>query len=283
MAQALVGFPRHTQDAFFTSSNSFVPEYPLSNCGQMPFAKVARTNEKSICITALFNDLTLIELVVICRHNILNNDAKWSVQVYDDAQASNMLFDTGLLDIWPAVKTESEVDWDGGNWWDRTYTLKEKENTPFYAPVMIPGGLYARRVDVCVETPTQEGAIDIGLIEIASALLFDTYPQLGAQHGFRSRSEVIESEGGTEYSERKNKPRVFRGEIPVVEVNQAKSRYFEFQRQADITDPFFWWFNVDDAFNTLRDSYMARHSDIDLMTYATSNYQSIPISFKEVL
>lgn len=283
MAKALVGYPRHTPDATFSSANSFDADYPVENCGNLPFSKVGRTSETSICITAIFPEKRRIEVVSISRHNIIVSEATRQIKLYDDDAGTIELHDSGVLDMWPATKTEDQVDFDGGQWWDRGYTDAEKSGNPIHRAHFIDGLIYAKRVDICIEAGAHVGDVDIGLIELASALPFPVSPKVGARYGFMTRSDVIEADGGVEYFEKKDKPRVFEGELPTVATDDAKALLLDFQRETDITEPFLFWLNRDDDLHTIRDCWMARNVRLGLMSYVTNALHSIPINFKEIL
>ncbi len=284
MSNPIIGYPRYTQEALFSSENSFNADYGVENAGKFPFTRAARTNETTgICITATLSQKRKIELVVLCRHSILVNEATMRVKLYEDEAGTVLLHDSGEFKVWPKTLSKNQVDWDGGNWWDRAYTSEQKEGYPFYRPYLIPGGLYGRRVDVCIEAGGHVGPLDIGLIELAAAYRLPIGVSLGASYGFNSRSDVIAADGGVEYFDRKDKPRTFEGELPVLLSDDAKTGYFEFLRQTDTTEPFFWWLNPDDTLNQLRDSYMARNDRLGRLNYLSKFYQSVPINYKEWL
>ena len=284
MAKPILGYPRHTAEAVFSSNNSFDSDYPVGNCGVFPFSKVARTSDKTgICVTAIFAEKKRIEVVTISRHNIIVSEATRRIKLYEDEAGEVLLHDSGVLDLWPATKTEAQVDFDGGQWWDRGYRAEEKANNPVHRPYFIEGLIYAKRVDVCLEAGAHVGDVDIGMIDISAALVLPISPSVGARYGFTTRSEMIEADGGVEYFERKNKPRVFEGELAAVATDDAKALLLDFQRETDITEPFLWWLNREDELHTIRDCYMARNVRLGLMAYVTHHYHSVPINIKEIL
>lgn len=283
---AIVGFPRWTPKAAFTASSA-ATGYPAANLGTLPLAYPWRSESADpadTILTAVFSgQKRRVDLVVLCRHNLsIGSDV--TVTLYDDAAMTTPLTSV-TAEAWPAVFTEDQVDWDGGRWWDRTYTEEEIAGYPWHLPIRLPDAYYGQAVKVEISDPVNPaGYVQAGLLELASEHQVPVNPEVGAQYGYRSRTVSDEADGGTEYFRRRPKGRVFEGSVPYMPRDTAMGTWLEMRRQLDLDVPFFWWHDPTDQLHQLRRSFLARFAELSLQSYATpTDRDGVPISLKEVL
>ncbi|MGE4043309.1 MAG: hypothetical protein AB7F35_00545 [Acetobacteraceae bacterium] len=281
-----LGFPRWTEDVTFASDAAWDADYPVTNLGIPPFARVARTinvEPVNTWFRGSFSKPRLTEIIVLCRHN-LTLDATWRVRLYEHAADVAPIYDSGFMEAWPPVYGEDEVSWDGGTWWDGKYTDEEIAGYPWYAPHYIPDGytVEAFRVDV-VDPTNPAGYLQFGLCEAASALDLPIGTAFGAQLAFLSRTGITEADGGVETFEKKQKPRSFTGQLAAVARSTSLSRFYEMQRLHDVHRPFFWWPDRTNPKNTLRTAYLARFQQLDPITQMLTAHDALTLSLKEIL
>jgi len=283
--RAIAGFPRYTGEATF-SVGSAAAEYPGSNLGTLPLSypwRSAGLDPAQTTITATFSRPRRLGLVVIGPHNF-SLSATYQVDAYFDAGGTDLMWSSGNIPVWPAVFAETQVDWDGGRWWDRTYTPEEIQGYPWYRPTLIPTPDYARSVRIQIFDPfNPEGYVQAGLVELADALRFPVNPSYGATYGYKSRTETQEADGGTKYRRRRNKPRQFRGTIEYMGRDDALGSFLEMQRQLDVDTPFFWWPDPTDDKHVVRTAFMAHFADLDLQSYAAFDRAGVPVNIEEEL
>lgn len=284
MARAIAGFPRWTEKATFSASSS-ATGYPASNLGELPLSAVWRSGSagaSDTILTATFAQARRIELVVLCRHN-LTVGSSVSVTVYSDEAMTSALASV-TVNPWPAVFTEAQVDWDGGRWWDRTYTEEEVAGYPWYTWCRVPGAYYCRAVKVeIVDETNPDGFVQAGLLELASELQFPVNPEYGASYGYVSRAQSQQADGGSEYFRERTKGRVFEGSVPYMARDEAMASFLEMRRQLDVVKPFFWLPDPDDTQHSIRNAFLARFSELSLQSYAAHNHDTVPFKVKEVL
>lgn len=282
---AVAGFPRWTPGADFTVGSQ-VSDYPGSNLGAVPLSYPWRSAGLSIAqttLTATFARPRKLGLVVVGPHN-LSIGSRLRVETFYGPLGVGPLWDSGEMPTWPAVFTADQVDWDGGRWWDRTYTPEEVQGYPWYRPVLVPAQDYALSVRVTLIDPLNPaGYVQAGLLELASALRLPVNFAPGAQYGYRGRTETQEADGGTKHRRRRPKPRVFKGSVPLMPRDDALGSWLEMQRQLDTAEPFFWWPRPTDERHMVRQAFMAHFTDLDLHSYATHNRNAVPISLEEEL
>jgi len=287
----LIGFPRYTESITY-SGGSWLSNYPLANIRVLPFARVARSTNDSNASTILYGVLPTskpLELFMICNDNISIN-ARIKITLYDgditSSPAPNEIANSGWLRRYDSVYDWQSpfASWDSGNFHDRTYSADDLAGSPRNKIIYIAGGNYARSFKLEIDDEDNlDGFVQIGLLEVASAIILDNAPQLGANYGFISRTSITEAEGGAKYFERKSKPRVFSGILPYYDRSSALNTFYELFRRNDIDTPFIWYPDIDDVLNENRNAFLARNAGLDLFSRVLTPYDAIPINIEEVL
>lgn len=281
--KAIVGFPRYTEEAAFDAGTEDA-RYPAVNLGVLPLSYPWRStdrSEASTLLTARLPKARPVSLVVVGPHN-------WSagctmiVRGWYDSDATDLAWTIGPMDARPRVFSEDQVDWDGGNFWDRTYTDEEAAGFPWYRPVLVPAPKYIKAVTV---QPSDEfnpdGFLEAGGLELATALQLPYNYAKGAQLGYRSRSERQEADGGTGYSRWRPAPRTFVGSVPFMPENIAVTQFLRMQRIQDTVTPFFWWPRPNKPEFLLDTAYMARFTDLEKLTLSAPLHQGVPLPLEE--
>jgi len=287
----LIGFPRYTESITY-SGGSWEASYPSSNIKVLPFAKVARSTDDFNASTIVYGVLPSskpLELFMICNDNISIN-ANIKITLYDGditaSPAPTEIATTGWLKRYDSVYDWQSpfASWDSGNFHDRTFSADDLAGSPRNKVIYIEGGNYARSFKLEIDDEDNlDGFVQIGLFEVASAVILDNAPQLGANYGFNARTTITQSEGGAKYFERRNKPRVFSGVLPYYDRSSALNIFYELFRRNDIDTPFIWYPDIDDVLNQNRNAFLARNAGLDLFSRVLTPYDAISINIEEVL
>ena len=287
----LIGFPRYTESITY-SGGSWEANYPINNIKVLPFAKVARSTNDANASTILYGVLPSskpLELFMICNDNISIN-ANIKITLYDgditSSPAPTEIINTGWLKRYDSVYDWQSpfASWDSGNFHDRTFSADDLAGSPRNKVIYIEGGNYARSFKLEIDDEDNlDGFVQIGLFEVASAVILDNAPQLGANYGFNARTTITQSEGGAKYFERRNKPRVFSGVLPYYDRSSALNIFYELFRRNDIDTPFIWYPDIDDVLNQNRNAFLARNAGLDLFSRVLTPYDAISINIEEVL
>ncbi len=284
----VIGFPRWTSFATFSSSGSFNASYPVTNLGVLPLSRVARTSTAATAnttFTAIMDKPRPIQLIALINHNA-TLDATYRVRLWADVAKTQLLYDSGTGNkFWPQVYDSDLLEWESDQWWSGQYSTEEIAGYRATLPIILPQvySAYAIQVDV-VDTANPDGYFQIGFMEIAQVWQVGVNFQPGAQYGFRARTQTIEALGGVKYFDRRDKPRQFIGSIDFLDRDEAKAKAFEHQRQLDLDLPFLWIPDPSETLNLLRDCIFARNIDLGLLAYAQpTDSDSVPFKFEEVL
>lgn len=285
MSNAVIGFPRWTEKITF-SGGGWLAERPLVNLKNLPLAKIARSTNLNLSSTqfiATLDKSRAFRLIAFVRHNF-SLDAQIRIRIFADEARTVELYDSGFFSVWTGVYTTAGLEWENDNWWSGQYTIEELTGYNWTRPIWLDKIYLGRALHIEIDDQfNSDGYVDLGLFELANGWQVGVNFQYGAEYGYSTRTTSEEADGGVEYFTRKDKPRIFNGNIGLLKRDEALSRGFELHRQNDIDTPFFWLPNPDDNNNILRNSFLARNRDLGLFSYTAFDRDSMPITLKEVL
>ena len=281
----LIGWPRSTKQILW-SGGSWVTTYPIANSNSLPLGRVARSADLTAASTRMIGIVPegeRIEVVSSIAHN-WSVAATWRIRIYADEAGTALAYDSGVMAVWPQVYADGELEWEHDGFWLGTYSQDELSGLPWNSIHLISPWVSGRRIEIDVfDGYNSEGYLQHGMIDVAAALRVPVNPAYGADAGWKARSISAEAEGGAMYWERRPKGRMFSGNVDQTYQNWARGPFFEFQRNADVTDEFLFIENPADALNLLRTSFLSRNGDIPPLKRAFPTADAVPVSFVEVL
>jgi hypothetical protein len=187
-------------------------------------------------------------------------------------------------DVWPIVYGDDELEWEDPNWFTGKYSDEEIAGYVWTRPIWFESLHLARAVRIEIDdTDNADGYVQVGLGEIAAGWPVPANPAHGAQYGYRFRTLEREAWGGVKSFERRDKPRVARGTLPMISRDQALGRWLELLRQMDIVDPFLWFPQPSVQKHWLRESFLVRATDPGLAAITEFDADDAPYAFEEVL
>lgn len=286
MAQnAIFGWPRWTPDITW-SGGSWSASWPVSNVGSLPLARVARSSNTTLAATQIIGTLSRdrpLQLFGLVRHN-LTAAARYRLRLYGDAARTILLLDTNWLAVWPEVYPYGTLEWEDDAWWTGTYSDSDLAGYTWTRPLWLGQLLLARAFLLEFDdTANVAGYVEIGMVEVAQGWQPSLNMAYGYQTGWRSRSPSVEALGGAKYFDRRDKPRIVRGDLTRLPRDEAMARGFEMQRVQDADQPLLWFPFPDEPFHWVRDAMLARLVDPGLLGFPFYNRMTFPFSLEEVL
>jgi hypothetical protein len=283
--RAIFGWPRWTDKVTLTGG-SWNSTYPRDNLKSLPLARVARSTDATLGSTQVIGTLDQargVRLLALVRHN-LTLAATFRLRLYSDAARTVEIYDSGTISVWPPVYPTASLEWEDDNWWTGAYTADELAGQQWVRPIWL-GRLYVARAFLLeiADTANPAGFVEIGLLEVAQGWQTTVNMAYGYQEGWRFRSASVEALGGGRYFDRRDKPRLARGEINYLARNEAMSRYFEMLRQQDVTEPLLWFPFPDETIHWLRTVWLARLVDPGLMAFTVHDRNTAPFALEEML
>lgn len=285
MERMVIGFPRWTQDAAW-SGGTWEAAYPVGNLGILPLSRVARSASLTTAATQFTATLSaprMIRALALVRHNI-TLAGLIRIRIWSDAGATVLTYDSGWIEVWPAVYLPADLEWEDDNWWTGKYSAVDLQGANPTRPFWLDGLKEARVVKVEIDDQTNPaGFIQIGVFEISQGWQLTVNPSPGYSEGFRFRTEASEALGGVKYFDRREKPRVAQGEVAELPRNEAMGRGYEFLRQFDTDTPFLWFPFPDENQHWLRTAFLARNVEPGRITSALLYRARFPFFVEEVL
>jgi hypothetical protein len=284
-ARCVIGWPRWT-DVVTWSGGTWETDYPRTNLGVLPLARVARSDDATTASTQFLATLDKqrpVRLMALVRHNI-SLVGRVRIRLYGDTGETDLLLDTGWENVWPEVYPYETLEWEDDSWWTGTYTAEEIAGYQPTRPFWFEQFFLARAIRVEIDDTTNAaGYIQIGMCEISQGWQPSFNFSYGYQEGFRFRTQETEALGGVKTFDRRDKPRVAQGEIQLLPQDEALARGFELFRQADTDQPFLWLPAPDEQIHWLRRVMLARAVNPGLITYSVFARNTVPFNFEEVL
>ena len=287
MGNIVIGVPSHTSKATFSADGgSWAAAYPVTNLGNLPLARVARTTNALVASTKF---LAVLDKDRPCRvfglidHN-MTTTATFRLRLYSDVSATALLYDTGVIDVWPTVYPYPGLEWEDDTYWTGKYTTEQITGYRWTRPLWLPATYMTRAIRVeLFDSGNPAGYLQLGRFELAQGWQPTINYGFGASRGYRFRTAQVEALGGVSYFERRDKPRVFRGAIDYLPVAEGSVKAFEFLRQHDIDVPFLVIPDPDDTNEYLRNVFLARNVNPGPLTTAMVGREQFPFEFHEVL
>lgn len=289
MSNGFIGDRSWRKEATYSTGGVAAAGYPVTHLKHDEMARVwrsASTDLEDTQFKVVFPEPRPINVVVLCNHNLSKPNGRLRVKLWADPAATILVEDAGWKAAWEVVYDEDDpqASWDSGNAWDRTLSELDTRERPIDTPVYFANERLCYAVTVEIDDEENPaGYVQVGICEVAAGFFLPLNFDYGAQYGLVSRTQVVTAAGGVEYAQPETPDDVFIGQTSFIRRQDALSLFLEFQRRTD-KHTFFWWSpDIDDTFNALRHSYLAKNSEIGLNTYAAFTRDSVPFSFKRVI
>jgi len=287
---AIVGLGSHRSNTTFGADGaSYVTDYPVTNLGSLPLARVARTSdatEANTKFTGVFAGTVGLRLMLIGPHNMLpSTSPSYRLRLYSNTGLTSEVYDSGAgIPVWPPVYDGVGLEWEDDRFWSGTYSDAQVINGERTLPIWLDQIVTCRgfRIEFS-DTSNAAGYLQFGLCEPALGWQFSVNVGFGAQYGFRFRSTSRESDGGSKAFRRRRAPQVWEGEIRMLPRDEAMGNWLDLLRQNDLVEPFAWMPHPEEPLHFPRTVWLARAVDPGLVTMAAPRRDTIPIKLEQVL
>lgn len=291
---ALLGWPRAT-DGILWSGGAWRTEYPVTNSrtvavlgdtGDVSLGEVARSVDLAPVSTRLVGilpELTRVGLLVAIAHN-WSISSQWRVRFFGDEGGALLVWEKPRGNVWGVAYPAGTLEWEDENFWTGGFRASELAGLAWNARVLVDPPVMVRRIEIDIwDEGNPAGYVQHGLIEVAEQLRLPVNFGYGADFGYQSRSLRIEAESGAISTERRAKGRSFQGTVDLAPESWAASKFFEFQRQADTVDPFWWEMKPLDVLEAHRSAFFARNATLGLQKIVFHARRALALNLQEVL
>lgn len=258
----ILAWPNHVDKASI-ESGSYLPSLPLLNAKNRVLARKARTtdlNPSSTLFELEFDGSRLTDVIAIASHNF-SNSAQIRIRMYDDIPKLDLVYDTGVIDVWPSVYTQDELEWENLNFWEGTVLQEDIESyTPLFFHIAKSDVLlYPRKILVEIFDPSNPiGYVEFGRVFVGTAFQPKLNMQFGASIGYNINTEVELALDNTEYFDRKRPRRTASFTLDGLTMQEGHSTVMSLIRtQGTDQEVFFTYQNSEDTLQYNR-TFLAR-------------------------
>jgi len=263
----VIAWPNYT-DRSSVSGGSYLSSLPLINIKNRVFAKKARSTNLNYSSTQFELELDgskQTDVISIAAHNF-SNSSQIRVSFYNDIAKTELAYDTGLIDVWPSVYTQDELEWENLNYWEGTILQEDIENfTPlFYHIAKSDSLLYPRKILVEIfDNSNPIGYVEFGRVFVGTAFQPKLNMQFGASIGYTINTEVEASQNNTEYFDRKRPRRTVSFTLDGLTMQEGHSTIMSLIRTQGVDqEVFFTYQNTEDTLQYNR-TFIARLQQVD--------------------
>jgi hypothetical protein len=265
--KVVLAWPNYT-DRSAVTGGSYLPSLPLINIKNRVFARKARSTDLNYSSTQFELELDgskITDVFSIAAHNF-SNSAQLRIRLYSDIAKSDMIYDTGLVDAWPSVYTQDELEWENLNFWEGTVLQEDIESfTPLYFHIAQSDILlFPRKILVEIFDPSNPiGYVEFGRVFVGSSFQPKLNMQFGASLGYLVNTEVEMALNNTEYFDRKRPRRTASFTLDALSMQEGHSTIMSLLRTQGIDqEVFFTYQNTQDTLQYNR-TFIARLQQID--------------------
>jgi hypothetical protein len=224
-----------------------------------------------------------ISVLALCRHN-LSGAATWRIRAYSDAGLTDLLYDSGVNEVWQALYGQDQLEWHNDNFWSGQILDEDLEGHYWNAIHVLPASVSARYWKVEVSDSTNyDGYVQAGRVFLSEAWVPTYNMSYGANIGYNSRTEVEEAWDGSEYFDIKAPYRVVQFSLEYLQHEEAMTRALDIQRVAGTHSEVLFVWDPEDVQQLIRRSFLGRLRELNPIEQPYHNAYQTSFVIKELL
>lgn len=266
------------------SGGSFGVDTPLEYAKDEVLSVKATTTDALAASTwcdVTLNRIRPVQVVAVAAHNF-SSTAQAQVQVY--SEVDELLYDSGVFDVWPPLYQTAQLEWEYDNFWSGR--LDEEERGQF-TPLMthfLPDVTMAKRVRISLfDEDNPDGHLSFGRVFVADAWQPAINASWGIQHGFDADDEFTEAEDRTEYAYVKRLRRTVQMSLSELDEGEAYQRLFSMDRTEGQHGEILYAFSVDPKPENFVRTFLARQRQLSPIKHPEYANHATDLSLLEVL
>ena len=165
--------------------------------------------------------------------------------------------DTGWNDVWPAVYSPEDLEWESPNWWSGKYLEEEITGYTTNKVILLSKNNFTRywRIEID-DTSNPAGYVQIGRVFIGSLWEPATDAEVGVQTGWETTTTTQRALGGSRYFQRRNPFRVVTFSLKVLTLNEGFSGAFEIDRRNGLDGEVLYIADQEDTVHAIRRQFL---------------------------
>lgn len=272
-------------DTATLSGGSWETALPLTNLKDRNLGKVARSQDALAASTVITIDLgsqTMIQVVGLVNHS-MSDLATVRIEYATDSGFTDLMRDTGAVEVWGAVYNTEDLEFEADNWWDGKYTEAEKQGYRWthVDPARYASAIRYLRITI-LDEDNPNGFVDLGRLFVGEAWQPKVGMQWGAELGLEDTSEALEAISGAEYFIEHNTRRNAVFETNYMTPSDGR-RAFELSRQSGVSRELLFCWDPTDSIDALRRNFLCRLGQISPIVYPLPDRASKAWELRELL
>ena len=265
MQNIILAFPNRADVASFSGGSWRAGKLP-ANLTDRDLSLVARSTNAtpaSSQLVAALDKGRQVRVLGLLGHN-LTLDAKYRARVSDAASFTNILYDSGWLDVWPAMWSTKDLEWQDANWWSGRPTEEDIAKYPRHLIHVLPTPITGQYVWIELDDSINPaGYIEATRLVIAGQWQPRWNKSWGYSFGVKSTTQMEETRVGARFYDISPNRRTFAFALDWLDRQEAYTRSFELQREADIHGEILLIPDADDSVNLYRTAFYATLAKLD--------------------
>jgi len=273
MANAIIGYA-NCVDAATIDGGSWETSLPIRNLQTRKLGQVARSTSLSLSSTQFRVDAgqdALIRVIGLVGHS-LSVDAQFRVYSSDITDFSNILSDSGWTDVFPAVYSSDDLEWEAPNWFTGRYTPAELEGFTKNLIYALPAPTQVRYWKFEFDDRSNAAQfIDIGRLFMGPGWQPKTNIAYGASIAWETSTDTQKALSGARYFDRRNPYRVAKFTTDWMTESEGNANAFEIQRRSGLDGEVLFVFDPDDTVHRIRRQFLGHLRQLSPVEYPTVN------------
>lgn len=277
-------WPNHIEKSTITGG-SYTTQRPVINAKNKIFAKKARSTDTTLSSTQAVVQIEQakpVYVVSIAAHNF-SVDSQIRIRVYSDTAGTSLLYDSGVINAWPAVYSTAQLEWEYDNFWFGQIDEEGRESfTPLFTH-FLPEVQIAKNVTIeIIDEANVNGYVEYGRILVADAWQPDINVSYGINFGYDNNTVVERADDNTEYFDVKRQKRTMSFMFGRLDEQEAFTRLYSLQRQQGISKEILVAYNLVNTSENYQRMFIGRASQLDPISQPFIDNYEASLSLLEI-
>lgn len=288
MQNIILAFPNRADAASYSGGNWLSSgDLALANLADRDLSLVARSANASAASTQLvcaLDRVRTVRVVALLGHN-LTLDSRYRLRAADGASFTNIVWDSGWCDVWPAIYDSAVLDWHDSNWWGGRPSEEDVAKYPKHLIVVLPQAVPASHIWLeVVDTTNPAGYVEAARLVVAGQWQPRWNMSWGSELGIKSLTQMVEipRSGARHYDISPNR-RSFAFALDWLDSTEVYSKAFELMREADVHGEVLLIPDPDDSINLYRRAFYATAAKLNPIRRPKMAQYQQALEFEEIL
>jgi len=229
----VLSWPNYITQATLSSPDTWVSTLPLANLKDPVFSNIAKVSATAATINATFANFTQIGTIAFANHS-LSSGATVRVSLYYDTAQTQLIYDSGLIDVWTRVYNSLDLLWEDASFWDGRPSNEDRAayTTLFYA--YMPQNYGAKSVKIVIDDPANpDGFMTFGRLMLSKFFTPFYNASYGLKYTPKSNTSLTFC-NGTAYAREAKQNRLVTFNLDYLSRNEAFKKIWSAMRSQDI-------------------------------------------------